>query len=103
MGFYWKLKRIYDKYQNPICWLICINLSLVLDSPLILSTIYWYYFRIMSNANALVSIILSVYCIFLEEGMSYSDVWYDSGPGRLACALINGYMLAGINKLYNHI
>ena len=54
----------------------------------------------MSNANALVSIILSVYCIFLEEGMSYSDVWYDSGPGRLACALINGYMLAGINKLF---
>ena len=51
--------------------------------------------RILSNFNACLSIVLSVYCLFIEEGMRYEDVWHDSKAARLACALIVGYMLAG--------
>ena len=55
----------------------------------------------MSTANAFLSIILSGYCIFLEKGLTYNDVWFDSGPARLACALINGYMLAGNKQCFS--
>lgn len=52
--------------------------------------------RFISNINALVSIILSGYCLFLETGTNEDKVWHDSPVARIACAVIVGYMLADV-------
>lgn len=51
--------------------------------------------RFISNINAVVSIVLSGYCLLLESGTREDMVWHDSPAARTACAIIVGYMFAG--------
>lgn len=52
--------------------------------------------RIISNFNSVISIALSTYSLWTEDGMRDDMVWYDSRIARLACSVIIGYMVADI-------
>ena len=58
-------------------------------------------FRLISNFNAILSIILAVYSLVFENDMTYDNVWYSSKAARLACGVVTGYVIAG--KLLAHL
>ena len=52
-------------------------------------------FRIVSNVNSVVAIVLGIYILCTGDEMKADAVWFDSKLARMACSIIIGYMIAG--------